>query len=207
MIDRSCRNAVTGRSGRDPAWRPESGRFAAKRRQAGTAVPDPASSRPSLRVFEVRVTMYRSGFPSHVSGAKLYIYSLPGTPIMSPTPAGAAAERSYDPPHTTGADPDRPGREALGLTVGNRPKSPLLRTISRLGRLRFRSISPRARVDGRLTTGRYSGDLGNRVFMLPILIRPGGFRSRAMHVRKQFPGGQRLYFLPNAVESIQENGQ
>jgi hypothetical protein len=42
---------------------------------------------------------------------------------------------TYHPSHTTGADPDGPGREALGLTGRIRPKSPRLWTISRLGKL------------------------------------------------------------------------
>jgi hypothetical protein len=40
---------------------------------------------------------------------------------------------TYRSSHTAGADPDRPGREALGWTGRIRPKSPRLRTISRLG--------------------------------------------------------------------------
>jgi hypothetical protein len=53
------------------------------------------------------------------------------------------SNRAYHPPHNTGADPDGPGREALALTGRIRPKSTLLRTISRLGRLGLRSIFPR----------------------------------------------------------------
>ena len=49
---------------------------------------------------------------------------------------------SYDSSHTTGADPDRPGREALGLTIRTRPNSPRLRTISRLGRPREAGTHP-----------------------------------------------------------------
>jgi hypothetical protein len=53
------------------------------------------------------------------------------------------SDRAYHPSHTTGADPDGPGRESLGLTIRIRPKSPRLRTISRLVRLGLRSIVPR----------------------------------------------------------------
>ena len=46
-----------------------------------------------------------------------------------------------------------------------------LRTISRLGRLGFPPISRRRRVDGCLTTGEYSRNLGKRAFMLLMLQR------------------------------------
>jgi hypothetical protein len=53
------------------------------------------------------------------------------------------SNRAHHPPHIIGANPDRPGREALALTGKIRPISPRLRTISRLGRLGLRSILAR----------------------------------------------------------------
>ena len=71
-----------------------------------------------------------------------------------------------------GCDPDGRGSAALGLEGQKASENRLrLRTISRLGRLGFPPISRRRRVDGCLTTGEYSRNLGKRAFMLLMLQR------------------------------------
>ena len=65
---------------------------------------------------------------------------LPSVPVGRMLEVGCAYGVSTIPAleagaHITGADPYGPGREALALTGRIRPKPPLLRTVSRLGRL------------------------------------------------------------------------
>jgi len=71
---------------------PSDGRVLLDNISVVTFVEDRRPPEARLYVFAVRVDTYRSGL-LQTSGAKLYFYAVTGAPIMSPTLAGATAER------------------------------------------------------------------------------------------------------------------